>query len=112
MTIKNDNSYFKFSDSIKSSFHKILTLINWRIFQNLRSFTIYLAVILSILLGIGYGYIDGYNYLDTQKEYLNNIKIAQYGANSVNIYSQVIPIAFACPDPNSLIINSSIIGWM
>ena len=100
----------QFSLSYTAGFQKILTLINWRVYQNLRSFTIYLALILSIILGIGYGYIDGHNYLDIQNKYQNNISSVQYGNAIAKVYSQFRPRVFISPDPHSLLISSSIVG--
>lgn len=81
----------------------MFTLIWWRIHQNLRGPILWLAIVASLILGMGHGILDGQRFADRQSEFLKVRKGAQDNIQMAKAYCQVTPTVLSKPDPSVLI---------
>ncbi len=85
----------------------LLTMTLWRIYRNIWNLKIAMAIIASIALGIGHGYLDGLRFSQVRNEYVNLQKSNEANFEKAATYSQILPSVVARPNPNSIICGNA-----
>ncbi|MDD4051748.1 MAG: ABC transporter permease subunit, partial [candidate division Zixibacteria bacterium] len=85
-----------------------LTLFRWRMLQNIRGYKLLLAVLASIVIGIGHGYIDGSRFHQISEEHSTILRSERERIGRARTYATALPAVVTKLEAQTIVAGSPV----